>query len=370
MRFTIARNVDDGDRQWKLARKTLELLVGRFAQMAAGTRIKGERDAIIHRRSIARAFTENRRAAVSPARTLLAVPTEAYPFTERQMLGSLARKMGASRAFMLGGRVNLDRRADLFARFDRVTRVPLLGLAVAFLVVLALPDITRLPPASRLFLNTLAWLIWGIFAVELLVKVYLAPDRRRYLRSHWPDVLTLAFPFVRVFRLLPIVIALLRTWEQAELVLRRRTFSVLAITSFITIILAALLVYAVERSSAGTIRTFGDALWWAVATITTVGYGDVYPQTAGGRVVAVFLMLTGISLFGVLAARVAAFFVKEDTREDEDPKLNELLKRLDRIEAQLARQNLDATNRARMSVSRRPRRSHRKLPSNINEASR
>jgi voltage-gated potassium channel len=99
----------------------------------------------------------------------------------------------------------------------------------------------------------------------------------------------------------------------------------------------------------GPIQTFMDALWWSVATITTVGYGDVYPITPGGRSVAVFLMLTGISLFGVLAARIAAFFVEEEQRETQDPRLDAIVERLDRIEQQLARQQ------QRRSSTRRPR---------------
>ncbi len=60
-----------------------------------------------------------------------------------------------------------------------------------------------------------------------------------------------------------------------------------------------------------TIHNYGDALWWAIVTVTTVGYGDKYPVTAGGRGVAVVLMLVGIGLIGVLTATVASYFVEE-----------------------------------------------------------
>jgi voltage-gated potassium channel len=90
---------------------------------------------------------------------------------------------------------------------------------------------------------------------------------------------------------------------------------------------------AFEKSAHGsTIHNFGDALWWAVVTVTTVGYGDKYPMTAGGRGVAVVLMLVGIGLIGVLTATVASYFVEE--RSDRDKV--ELSDRLDRIEAMLA----------------------------------
>jgi voltage-gated potassium channel len=87
-----------------------------------------------------------------------------------------------------------------------------------------------------------------------------------------------------------------------------------------------------ERGGDGSIQTFADALWWAAATITTVGYGDVYPRTAAGRGVAVVLMLIGISLFGLLTARVAAFFVETDDTA-QNARYDEILRRLDRMEA-------------------------------------
>ena len=66
-----------------------------------------------------------------------------------------------------------------------------------------------------------------------------------------------------------------------------------------------------ERSVEGSnIKNFGDGLWWAVTTVTTVGYGDRYPTTTEGRFLAVLLMIMGISLVGVITASVAAWFVK------------------------------------------------------------
>lgn len=91
-----------------------------------------------------------------------------------------------------------------------------------------------------------------------------------------------------------------------------------------------------EQGSGGPITTFADAVWWALTTITTVGYGDTYPVTALGRGVAVFLMIAGIALFGLLTANVAAFFVEEDAADRTQAELAQINQRIERIEQLLA----------------------------------
>jgi voltage-gated potassium channel len=85
-----------------------------------------------------------------------------------------------------------------------------------------------------------------------------------------------------------------------------------------TMLLGAAGVYVVEVGQNGAIKGFGDAVWWAIVTSTTVGYGDVSPVTTEGRLIAVVLMLTGIGLVGVFTARVASLFVKHDSVTDVD----------------------------------------------------
>jgi voltage-gated potassium channel len=231
-----------------------------------------------------------------------------------------------------------DRRTTLFARVEQVTEIPMLVLAFVFLIIVLLPEIMPLSLRVENMLEGMLWLIWGVFAVELGIKTYLAPDRRRYLVAHWPDVLTVALPFLRPLRLLRIFVVVARAWKQTRSVLRQRTLSLVGLTSLITIILSATFVYAVERRTDGPIQTYVDALWWAVTTITTVGYGDMYPTTNVGRGVAVFLMLTGIALFGLLTASIAAFFVEEDAQASKGDRFDEILERLNQLERTVARQ--------------------------------
>jgi voltage-gated potassium channel len=224
-----------------------------------------------------------------------------------------------------------DRRAQLLARVEQASELPMLVLALMFLVAVGLPEFAELPHDLAAVLDGISWLIWGVFAADLVGKTYLARDRRRYLVSHWQDVLLVLVPFLRPIRLLRVLAISVSLWVDIRALLRYRTFGVIGIASLASVALAAALVYAAERGADGPIQTFPDALWWAMATITTVGYGDVYPKTSMGRGVAAFLMVIGVGLFGLLTARVAAFFVQSD-HDDAGQKFDLILERLERLE--------------------------------------
>lgn len=89
------------------------------------------------------------------------------------------------------------------------------------------------------------------------------------------------------------------------------------------------------HAKGGTIHSYGGALWWAVVTVTSVGYGDQYPVTVAGRAVAVVLMITGIALFGVVAASIASYFVEQDQDRRVESRMDEILTVLNRLEARL-----------------------------------
>jgi voltage-gated potassium channel len=99
----------------------------------------------------------------------------------------------------------------------------------------------------------------------------------------------------------------------------------------IVVVCSALELGFEQHAHGSSIHTFADALWWAIVTVTTVGYGDKYPVSAGGRGVAAVLMLVGIGLIGVLTATIASYFVEQKSDQEKD----ELNERLKRIEAML-----------------------------------
>ena len=101
---------------------------------------------------------------------------------------------------------------------------------------------------------------------------------------------------------------------RVETILKHHSLFRVLIAAAATLFVGAWLVLLCEENAkASNIHNYPDALWWAVVTVTTVGYGDRFPTTGGGRTVAVVLMLVGIGLIGVLTATVASVFIKEHT---------------------------------------------------------
>ena len=113
--------------------------------------------------------------------------------------------------------------------------------------------------------------------------------------------------------------------------LRHRSFHYIALATIVVIGLGAFGIFAVERGQNNNIQSVGDALWWAVVTTTTVGYGDVSPVTSEGRLIAVGLMIVGIGFIGVFTATITSFFLEPD-RGGAEENVNE---RLTRIEQKL-----------------------------------
>jgi voltage-gated potassium channel len=174
----------------------------------------------------------------------------------------------------------------------------------------------------------------GAFALQL----GLAEDRGRWVRTNWLDVLIVvvaAFPLLRllrVFRHLPGLRLLRLAWLAAILgeALRAhlRLFGHghvhnILVAGVIVVFVGAVLVHHTEEAVAeANIKTFGDAIWWSVVTVTTVGYGDKYPTTPAGRVVGAGIMVLGIGLFGILTASLSSYFLSQG-QESELARLQE-----------------------------------------------
>ncbi len=200
----------------------------------------------------------------------------------------------------------LTNREAQLKRLERITETPMTLLAVFTIPLLLGPYLWDDEPH-------LGWdfLVWGIFATELTVRVVLAPHRRAYLRSHWVDVLLVAVPFFRPLRLLRIAVVALRIGVGVGHALSIERMLIYAAT------LAMVCACAARIVEPETFPTLIDSLWWALVTMSTVGYGDISPATDAGKIVAVPLLVGGITVFGVLTANLASVMVREQAKARE-----------------------------------------------------
>lgn len=169
-----------------------------------------------------------------------------------------------------------------------------------------------------------------LFFADFLQQLARAPDRWGYfIRWGWIDLLS-SIPMVDAFRVgraarILRVLRLLRAAKATRIlttfVLRRRAQGAFLAASLITLLLmvfASIAILQFERPADGNIRTAPDAVWWTVVTMTTVGYGDHFPVTMGGRVVAALLMMVGIGLFGTFSGFVASWFLRPGEQQQDD----------------------------------------------------
>lgn len=220
------------------------------------------------------------------------------------------------------------------ASWRRRTDLPLTVLAIGSLPLLLLElERDELARADRLMLDTVNVVVLVAFAVDYVVELSLAGDRRRFVRSEWTSLAIVvaqglaflpsltgfgAFRALRGARVLRTVATVARlvaiggmAGREGRLVLRRHASGFAIGAAGLTWVTAAVaFTLAEDVGEGGRLQSFFDALWWSTATITTVGYGDVYPVTTVGRLVGGFTMVVGISTFAIVTAKVAEFLVR------------------------------------------------------------
>jgi voltage-gated potassium channel len=205
------------------------------------------------------------------------------------------------------------------AAWDAKADWPLTGLALAFLGLYAWQVLdTSLGPQARGALDLALTGIWLLLGVDYLVRLALARRRLLFVRRHLLDLLILLLPMFRPLRALRVLTVMGVLNRQLRADFRGRVALYVGTTVGLVGFVAALAVLEAERAAPdASITTFGDAVWWTITTISTVGYGDRYPVTVEGRVVAATLMVAGIALLGVVTASIAASFVENVRRAGE-----------------------------------------------------
>ena len=194
-------------------------------------------------------------------------------------------------------------------RWESYTAWPGIVASGVFLVVYSWNILQeQQPPGLRLGLLFVLGAIWLFYALDYVVRFVLAEHKRNFVRHSLIDLLSVFLPLARPFRLLTGLTRIHALRGNSPSHLRRRVLIVAGTFVVMFIYVISLAEFQVERYAQGSnIRSFGDAVWWACVTMATVGYGDYYPVTVPGRVLAVVLMMGGVAIVGTASATIVSY---------------------------------------------------------------
>lgn len=203
-----------------------------------------------------------------------------------------------------------------------------LALCVASLLTLFVQAVFYFDPQSRGVFDYVDNIICVLFLIDFFVCLYRAENRLHYLVTWgWLDLLS-CIPMLdiarwgrlaRVFRIFRVLRAVRSGKILASLIVARRAQSAIlaaGLLMLLLIFLGSLSVLHFETGPEANIQSAEDAVWWAFTTMTTVGYGDRYPVSTEGRVIAVLLMLSGVGLLGILSGFLASWFLETDIAKE------------------------------------------------------
>lgn len=206
-----------------------------------------------------------------------------------------------------------------------------LVLSVYVLIALLVDVFLRLPPETERVLSFVDNIICVFFLIDFFIRFRAAENKWRFMKWGWIDLIS-SIPEIEYFRIgralrLIRIIRILRAFRSIKHIIshiyRNRSqgaLTTVAVLSFVLIIFSSISILQFESDApGGNIKTAEDALWWSYVTITTIGYGDKYPVTTEGRIVAVVLMTAGVGLFGTFTAFVSSLILtdRQQRREEE-----------------------------------------------------
>ncbi|WP_105566105.1 potassium channel family protein [Microbacterium halophytorum] len=206
-----------------------------------------------------------------------------------------------------------------YERWVSRTKWPLMAASLLFLAAFAVGTLT--PPDSPLqgVADAIIWATWVVFVVDYAVRLSVAAPRGRWFAGHLLDLVIVVLPMLRLLLLLRFATAVAIVGRNAGNALRGRVALYTGGTALLVMFVAALAILNAEEGHGGAIESFGEALWWTLVTLTTVGYGDYTPITTAGRLIAAALMIGGIALIGSATATITSWIVEKlSARDDEE----------------------------------------------------
>ncbi len=225
-----------------------------------------------------------------------------------------------------------------------IVEFTILVLTVLVLAALVVDTLTVLPRGVAQLIHWMDTTVCVVFLTDFCIRFRRAESKREFMKWGWIDLVASIpnLPFLRWGRLVRVlrVIRLLRGVRSVHRVFQllfrdsvKSGFVSIGLTAFLLVVFSSVSVLICERTPDANIQTAGDAVWWSVSTVTTVGYGDKYPTTTEGRILGMVVMIGGVGLFGGLSGLVAALFL--GAREKRSPEHGEIMLKLDQLQKAL-----------------------------------
>jgi voltage-gated potassium channel len=203
------------------------------------------------------------------------------------------------------------------ADWERRTEIPLAVGSLLFLASYAVRVLGQgLPDAVRDLCLALTYACWALFVCDYVVRWRLSRQGLGFIHRHWLDTMVVLLPLLRPVRIVRLYDSVQRRQAQPpRRSLQARVMTYAGLSAGLLGLAASLAVYNAERTAPhSTIRTFGDSLWWAASTLSTVGYGDVVPVTVVGRLIATLLMGCGLALLGAVTGSFSSWLMQRFSR--------------------------------------------------------
>ncbi len=214
-------------------------------------------------------------------------------------------------------RKSRESRSSWYAHYQQKMSYPLFLMGALFLFALGIQFSPKQVPGEEQFARWIIALTWVVFAVDYLIGLVLAPSRWAFIRGHLLQGAALLFPPLRLLLVGHVFEVMRNTGDRRGN--RARTYA-LYVTTLTMVVAAIAVVFFESRNPNANIKSFSSALWWTAETVSTVGYGDYYPVTWGGRLVAGVLFVNGVALLSVITAGLAQNFLADDASPSEPAK--------------------------------------------------
>jgi voltage-gated potassium channel len=224
-----------------------------------------------------------------------------------------------------------------FSRYQNIANIPLLVLSFIFVIIFVIGNFHLALAEDNLgLLNKLNWLIWAVFCIDYALMFILSENKSQFFRSHLVDLALVILPFLRVLRIIRVGMLFFRKIDafKSKFIISIPLYTISS-TILFSVLGASAVFDAEYQNDSANIKTPGDALWWAIVTVFTVGYGDKFPVTTEGRWYAVGLMACGIAVVGSVTATFASWLISQVREVESDQekilqKIEEIQKKLDK----------------------------------------